>query len=99
MTFFIKCRMLQESVGEGNGNPLQYRCLENPRDIGACWAAVCGVAQSRTRLKQLRSSWFTFGEGNGNPFQYPCLENSMDKEAWAGGRELQSMGLQRVGHD
>ena len=36
--------------GEGNGNPLQYSCLENPRDRGAWWAAICGVAQSRTRL-------------------------------------------------
>ena len=44
------------SAGEGNGNPLQYLFLENPRDRGACWAAVCGVAQSRTRLKQLSSS-------------------------------------------
>ena len=35
-------------IGEGNGNPLQYSCLENPRDRGACWAAVYGVAQSRT---------------------------------------------------
>ena len=38
-------------VGEGNGNPLQYSCLENPRDGGAWWAAVYGVAQSWTRLK------------------------------------------------
>ena len=36
---------------KGNGNPLQYSCLENPRDGGAWWAAVYGVAQSRTRLK------------------------------------------------
>ena len=43
-------------VGEGNGNPLQYSCLENPREGGAWWAAVSGVAQSRTRLKQLSSS-------------------------------------------
>ena len=42
-------------IGE-NGNPLQCSCLENPRDRGAWWAAVCGVAQSRTRLKQLSSS-------------------------------------------
>ena len=35
-------------IGEGNGNPLQYSCLENPRDGGTWWAAVCGVAQSRT---------------------------------------------------
>ena len=43
-------------IGEGNGNPLQCSCLENPRDGGDWWAAVCGVAQSRTRLKRLSSS-------------------------------------------
>ena len=43
-------------IGEGNGNPLQCSCLENPRDRGAWWAAVYGVVQSRTRLKQLSSS-------------------------------------------
>ena len=42
--------------GEGNGNPLQCSCLENPRDRGAWWAAVYGVAQSQTQLKQLSSS-------------------------------------------
>ena len=41
--------------GEGNGTPLQCSCLENPRDGGAWWAAVYGVAQSRTRLKSLSS--------------------------------------------
>ena len=39
-------------TGEGNGNPLQCSCLENPRDEGACWAAVYEVAQSWTRLKR-----------------------------------------------
>ena len=43
-------------IGEGNGNPLQCSCLENPREGGAWWAAVCGVAQGRTRLKKLSSS-------------------------------------------
>ena len=43
-------------IGEENGNPLQYSCLENPRDGGAWWAAVYGVAQGRTRLKRLSSS-------------------------------------------
>ena len=43
-------------IGEGNGNPLQCSCLENPRDRGAWWAAVYGVAQSGTRLKRLSSS-------------------------------------------
>ena len=41
---------------EENGNPLPYSCLENPLDRGAWWAAVCGVAQSQTRLKWLSSS-------------------------------------------
>ena len=43
-------------IGEGNGNPLQCSCLENPRDGGAWWPAVYGVAQSQTRLKSLSSS-------------------------------------------
>ena len=43
-------------IGEGNGNPLQCSCLENPRDGGAWWAAIYGVAQSRTQLKRLSSS-------------------------------------------
>ena len=85
-------------IGEGNGNPLQCSCLENPRDMGAWWAAVYGVAQSQTRLKRLSSSsnikkgkqlynfikylMMTSGEGNGNPLQYSCLENPMDGGAW-----------------
>ena len=61
-------------IGGGNGNPLQYSCLENPRDRGACWAAIYGVAQSRTRLKRLSSSsssmdyrqfWWGRGEWEG----------------------------------
>ena len=58
-------------LGEGNGTPLQYSCLENPMDGGAWWAAVRGVAKSRTLLSDFT---FTFhfslsriGEGNGNP--------------------------------
>ena len=43
-------------IGEGNGNPLQCSCLENPRDGGACWAAIYGVAQGRTWLKWLSIS-------------------------------------------
>ena len=43
-------------IGKGNGSPLQYSCLENPRDRGAWWAAVSGVAQSQTQLKLLSSS-------------------------------------------
>ena len=46
----------RQCIGEGNDNPLQYSCLENSRDGGAWWAAVYGVAQSRTRLKRLSSS-------------------------------------------
>ena len=56
-------------IGEGNGTPLQYSCLEIPMDGGAWWAAVHGVPKSRTRLSDFT---FTFhfsciGEGNGNP--------------------------------
>ena len=43
-------------IGEGNGNPLQRSCLENPRDRGAWWAAIYGVAKSQPRLEQLSSS-------------------------------------------
>ena len=52
------------SSGEGNGNPLQCSCLENPRDGGAWWAAVYGVAQSRTRLKRLSSSSSTINKSH-----------------------------------
>ena len=45
------CQHMCLLIGEGNGNPLQHSCLENPRDGGAWWAAVYGVAQSWTRLK------------------------------------------------
>ena len=60
-------------TGGGNGNPLQCSCLENPRDGGAQWAVVCGVAQSRTRLKRLSSS---------SSSTYSCLENPVDGGAW-----------------
>ena len=53
-------------IGEGNGNPLQCSCLENPRDGRAWWAAIYGVAQSRTRLKRLSSSSsskYSYSEG------------------------------------
>ena len=67
--------------GEGNGNPLQDSCLENPVDRGAWWAAVYGVAQSWTRLKRL-SMHACIGKGNGNPLQYSCLENPRNGGAW-----------------
>jgi len=51
-----KYRYLAIKDEEGNGNPLQYSCLENPRYRGAWWGAICGVAQSGTRLKRLSSS-------------------------------------------
>ena len=84
-------------IGEGNGTPLQYSCLENPVDGGAWWAAVHGVAKSHTRLSN-----FTF------PFNFHALEKEMATHssvfAWriTGMREpggLPSMGLHRLGHD
>ena len=84
--------------GEGNGTPLQYSCLENPMDGGAWWAAVHGVAKSRTRLRD-----FTF------TFLFHALEREMATHSsilvWRtpGGRGepggLLSMGSNRVGHD
>ena len=88
--------MASEAPGEGNGTPLQYSCLENPMDAGAWWAAVHGVAKSRTRLSD-----FTF------TFHFHALEKEMATHssvlAWTipgmepGG--LPSMWLHRVRHD
>ena len=84
-------------MGEGNGTPLQYCCLENPMDGGAWWAAVRGVTKSQTRLND-----FTF------TFHFHALEKEMATHssvlAWRipwtenPGR-LQSMESHRVGHD
>ena len=85
------------NFGEGNGTPLQYSCLENPMDGGAWWAAVHGVAKSRTQLSD-----FTF------TFHFHALEKEMATHssvlAWRipGSGEpggLPSMGSHRVGHD
>ena len=56
MTEWLHFHFSPSCIGEGNGNPLQCSCLENARDGGAWWAAVYGVAQSRTGLKRLSSS-------------------------------------------
>ena len=60
-------------IGEGNGNPLQNSCLENPRDRGVWWAAVYWVAQSRTRLKRLSSSSSSRGFSGGAVIRI-CLQ-------------------------
>ena len=84
-------------IGEGNGTRLQHSCLENPMDGGAWWAAVHGVAKSRTRLSD-----FTF------TFHFHALEKEMATHssvlAWripgmGEPRGLPSMGSHRVGHD
>ena len=56
MTEWLPFHFSLSCIGEGNGNPLQCSCLENPRDGGAWWASVYGVAQSRIQLKRLSSS-------------------------------------------
>ena len=56
MTERLHFHFLPSRIGEGNGNPLQRSCLENPRNRGAWWAAIYGVAQSQTRLKRLSGS-------------------------------------------
>ena len=71
---FISC------IGEGNGNPLQCSCLENPRDGEAWWAAVYGVAQSRTWLKQLSSS--SSREKTGETWLVCRLKSNTIKIVW-----------------
>ena len=56
MTEWLHFHFSLSCIGEGNGNPLQCSCLESPRDGGAWWTAIYGVAQSQTRLKRLSSS-------------------------------------------
>ena len=81
--FFPKIYYILNNCGEGNGNPLQYSCLENPVDREAWWAAIHRVTQSWTRLKQL-SMLACIGEGNGNPLRFSCLENPKNGGAgWA----------------
>ena len=93
-SFFFHSHFIE--IGEGNGTPLQYSCLENPMDGAAWWAAVHGVAKSRTRLSD-----FTF------TFHFHALEEEMATQssvlAWRipGTEEpggLPSMGSHRVGH-
>ena len=75
------CHPTISSSGEGNGNTLQYSCLENPVDRGAWWAAIHRLAKNQTQLTQL-SIRACIGEGNGNPLQYSCLKNPRDRGAW-----------------
>ena len=56
MTEWLHFHFSLSCIGEGNGNPLQCSCLENPRDGGPWWAAIYGVAQSQTQLKRLSCS-------------------------------------------
>ena len=69
-------------IGEGNGNPLQCSCLENPRDREAWWAAVYGVAQSRTRLKQLSSSSSSSLPDEALPFSRAVSEVELHSLLW-----------------
>ena len=87
-------------IGEGNGNPLQCSCLRNPKDGGAWWAAVYGVAQSRTRLKRLSSSSSSSSCFVAEKAMAPDSSTLAWKILWMEepGR-LQSMGSLRVGHD
>ena len=66
LLFFFFWQLVATFLGEGNGNPLQYSCLENPMDGGAWWVTVHGVVKSRTRL-----SYFSF------TFHLHALEKEM----------------------
>ena len=73
-------------IGEGNGNPLQCSCLENPRDSKAWWAAIYGVPQSQTRLKRLSSSSSSSRLSQGSLWKksrsakHSCVKTSRGKE-------------------
>ena len=67
-------------IGEGNGNPFQRSCLENPRDGGAWWAAVYGVTQSRTRLKRFSSSSSSSGWVVVLPCSFVCISQTLNVE-------------------
>ena len=69
-------------IGEGNGTPLQYSCLENPMDGGAWWAAVHGVARVGHDWATSLSLFLSCTGESGNPFQCSCLENPRDRGAW-----------------
>ena len=73
-------------IGEGNGNPLQCSCLENPRDGGAWWAAVSGVTQSQTRLKWLSSSSRVLEKSSWGSDDELSIEGNVDivqvQESW-----------------
>ena len=80
MTQWLHFQFSLSCIGEGNGNPLQCSCLENPRDGGAWWAAVYGVAQSQTRLKRLGSlaaNFSIYRFERPHPFPEPCFSGSM----------------------
>ena len=74
-------------IGEGNGNPLQCSCLENPRDGGASWAAIYGVAQSWTWLKWLSSSSSSLTRGFPGGSTVKCLPTMRETRVWSLGWE------------
>ena len=77
------CISLTPSDGEGNSIPLQYSCLENPTDGGACRLQSMGSLESDTTERlHFHFSLSCTGEGNGNPLQCSCLENPRDGGAW-----------------
>ena len=85
------------SVGEGNGTPLQYSCLENPMDGGASWAAAHGVAKSRTRLSDFTLTFHFHASEKEMATHSSVLAWRIPGMEQPGG--LPSMGLHRVGHD
>ena len=84
-------------IGEENGNPLQYFCLENPREGGAWWAAVYGVAQSQTRLGEFTFTFHFHVSEKEMPTHSSVLAWRIPGTGEPGG--LLSMGSHRVGHD
>ena len=90
----LKLEYVASNIGEGNGTPLQYSCLENPMDRGAWQAAVHGVAKSRSLLSDFT---FTFMHWRRKWQPTPVFLPGESQGGEPGG--LPCMGLHRVGHD
>ena len=104
-TEWLHFHFLLSCIGEGNGNPLQCSCLENPRDRGAWWAAAYGVTQSRTRLKWLSSSsiiWrikhdfehVTKAKNQRNKVTWPSTEEYIETKVM---KQILNLGLLNAG--
>ena len=97
LSLYLSYIIVTDVFGEGNGTPLQYSCLENPMDGGAWWAAVHGVAKSRTRLSDFPLTFHFHALEKEMATHSSVIAGRIPGTAEPGG--LPSVGSHRVGHD